>query len=194
MFIQVFGDDARQQFLISVSNAAVSLFAPLENNERWQFCTIYFFSPFFLSSCFYSHSFFTCVIQCCSREHICPDRGFHPYLLYRQHRMDVLWQDGRRVKKDTNLSMSWSGSFWATDVFCCNDKPSRFMNLFSQPVLGLNSSFDSLSFTLSSYVTVAFEFSWHPKNFTRLLWIYSRTDSSNFLLKVFLLAPSIRIL
>ena len=124
------------------------------------------FFPFFLSSCFYSHSFFTCVIQCCSREHICPDRGFHPYLLYRQHRMDVLWQDGRRVKKDTNLSMSWSGSFWATDVFCCNGKPSRFMNLFSQPVLGLNSSFDSLSFTLSSYVTVAFEFSWHPKTFT----------------------------
>ena len=47
MFIQAFGDDARQQFLISVSNVAVSCFAPFEYNKGGNFVPSTFF--FFFS-------------------------------------------------------------------------------------------------------------------------------------------------
>ena len=47
-------DDALQQFLISLSNAAVSCFAPL---KQWKLAILYHLLLLFMSSCFYSQRF-----------------------------------------------------------------------------------------------------------------------------------------
>ena len=71
------------------------------------------------------------------------------------------------------------------------------MNPLSQPVLAVNASFGSSSFTMLSYITIGFfvmSFLATRRPLLHLSWIHSKTDSSNFLLKGVLPSPSIHIL
>ena len=94
--------------------------------------------------------------------------------------MDVSMARRRSSKtKDTNLSVTWSEFFWPSDVFLCNG------------IVAWNSSFDSPSFTMSSYIATAFfiiSFLDARRPSLRLLRIDSRTNSFNFFLKGFLAA------